>query len=101
MRRDALRLSITLLTVLPVGQNAGAPAPPAATAAPAPPSREAAGEAMAWAPVTGLLLGIIAAAALWVSGHLLHTGSLVAAALSVGSLAVLTRGLHLDGLADL
>ncbi len=56
---------------------------------------------MAWAPVVGLLLGLLAAAVLYVSGHLLHTGSLVAAALSVGSLAVLTRALHLDGLADL
>jgi adenosylcobinamide-GDP ribazoletransferase len=43
----------------------------------------------------------IAAAVLYVFGHLLHTGSLVAAVLAVGSLAVLSRGLHLDGLADL
>lgn len=107
MRRDALRLSITLLSVLPaVGRSREAasspPAKEAANAAPASsPDRETAGEAMAWAPVVGLLLGVIAAAVLYVSGHLLHTGSLVAAALSVGSLAVLTRALHLDGLADL
>lgn len=56
---------------------------------------------MAWAPVVGLLLGAAAGAVLWVCDHLLHTGSLVAAALSVTSLAVLTRALHLDGLADL
>jgi adenosylcobinamide-GDP ribazoletransferase len=160
MRRDALRLSITLLSVLPAAgrrpETAGSPAentekeaepglfggtgrlpgqsgfpgrpgqpvgpggdagppwevagPPPGAAAPgdgasspglAAPDRETAGEAMAWAPVVGLLLGVIAAAVLYVSGHLLHTGSLVAAALSVGSLAVLTRALHLDGLADL
>ncbi len=107
MRRDALRLSITLLSVLPaVGRSREAgsspPAKDAANAAPASsPDRETAGEAMAWAPVVGLLLGVITAAVLYVSGHLLHTGSLVAAALSVGSLAVLTRALHLDGLADL
>ena len=107
MRRDALRLSITLLSVLPaVGRSRKAasspPAKDAAKAAPvSSPDRETAGEAMAWAPVVGLLLGVIAAAVLYVSGHLLRTGSLVAAALSVGSLAVLTRALHLDGLADL
>jgi adenosylcobinamide-GDP ribazoletransferase len=56
---------------------------------------------MLWAPLVGLVLGVIAAAVLYVSGHLLHTGSLVAAVLAVGSLAVLSRGLHLDGLADL
>src|SRR5271166_891955 len=122
MRRDALRLSITLLTVLPAAgprraaagspsakdaANAVRPGPPWEAGEPRPaapafsPDRQTAGEAMAWAPVVGLLLGVIAAAVLYVSGHLLHTGSLVAAVLSVGSLAVLTRGLHLDGLADL
>ncbi len=107
MRRDALRLSITLLSVLPaVGRSReAASSPPAKDAANAAtgssPDRETAGEAMAWAPAVGLLLGMIAAAVLYVSGHLLHAGPLVAAALSVGSLAVLTRALHLDGLADL
>jgi adenosylcobinamide-GDP ribazoletransferase len=107
MRRDALRLSITLLSVLPaVGRSREAAGSPPAndsanTAPVSTPDRETAGEAMAWAPVVGLLLGVIAAAVLYVSGHLLHTGSLVAAAVSVGSLAVLTRALHLDGLADL
>src|SRR6202012_5273031 len=38
---------------------------------------------------------------LYDAGQLLQTGSLVAAVLAVGSLAVLSRGLHLDGLADL
>jgi adenosylcobinamide-GDP ribazoletransferase len=93
MRRHGLSLSITLLSVLPAG--------PGGPGAPVPPSRQAAGRAMAWAPAVGLLLGAVAAAVLYVSDHLLHTGSFVAAALAVGSLAVLTRALHLDGLADL
>ena len=92
MRFDGLRLSVTLLSVLPV------PGPAEGTAAP---SRALARRAMAWAPAVGLLLGAIAAAVLYVSGQVLHTGSFVAAALAVGSLAVLTRALHLDGLADL
>ena len=94
MRRDALRLSITLLSVLPAAgrrpATAGSPTENE-TVEPAAPDRETAGEAMAWAPVVGLLLGVIAAAVLYVSAHLLHTGSLVAAALSVGSLAAATR----------
>ncbi|HYZ54411.1 MAG TPA: adenosylcobinamide-GDP ribazoletransferase [Streptosporangiaceae bacterium] len=92
MRFDGLRLSVTLLSVLPMpGPGEGA----------AGPSRALAGRAMAWAPAVGLVLGAIAAAVLYVSGQILHTGPLVAAALAVGSLAVLTRALHLDGLADL
>jgi adenosylcobinamide-GDP ribazoletransferase len=97
MRRDGLSLSITLLSVLPVTRP-GEGGAPDGTAGPTP---DVAGAAMAWAPAVGLLLGAVAAAVLYVSGHLLHTGSLVAAALAVGSLAALTRALHLDGLADL
>jgi len=90
----------------PWGAAEPPPVPPSSPAAPrfsapAAPSREAAGAAMAWAPAVGLLLGVAAAAVLYVADHLLHTGSLLAAVLAVGSLAVLTRGLHLDGLADL
>ena len=57
---------------------------------------------MAWAPAVGLLLGIIAAAVvLLLADHPLGTGPLTAAVLAVAALALLTRGLHLDGLADL
>ena len=56
---------------------------------------------MAWAPAVGLLLGIIAAAVLVAADHPLGAGPLTAAVLSVATLALLTRGLHLDGLADL
>ncbi len=111
MSRDGLRLSVTLLSILPgslipafdknmEGHGPGQPADPG-PAEPGGPSRLAAAEAMLWAPLVGLVLGVIAAAVLYVFGHLLHTGSLVASVLAVGTLAVLTRGLHLDGLADL
>jgi adenosylcobinamide-GDP ribazoletransferase len=56
---------------------------------------------MAWAPAVGLLLGVIASAVLFLADHPLGAGPLTASGLAVGSLALLTRGLHLDGLADL
>jgi adenosylcobinamide-GDP ribazoletransferase len=65
------------------------------------PSRAAAAAAMAWAPAVGLLLGVVAAVVLVVADHPLGSGSLTAAGLAVATLALLTRGLHLDGLADL
>ena len=56
---------------------------------------------MAWAPAVGLLLGVIASAVLFLAHRPLGAGPLTASGLAVGSLALLTRGLHLDGLADL
>src|ERR1700736_6269389 len=56
---------------------------------------------MAWAPAVGLLLGVIAAAVLVAVDHPLGAGPLTGAGLAVASLALLSRGLHLDGLADL
>jgi adenosylcobinamide-GDP ribazoletransferase len=91
MKWDGLRLSVTLLTVIPWRSPR----------APASPDRAAAGAAMAWAPVVGLLLGVIAAAALLIADHPLGAGPLTGAVLAVASLALLSRGLHLDGLADL
>jgi adenosylcobinamide-GDP ribazoletransferase len=88
MRWNGLRLSMTLLTVFPVRGPA-----PVQTAV----SRAA---AMAWAPAVGLMLGIIAAAVLLAVDHPLGAGPLTGAALALTSLALLTRGLHLDGLAD-
>ena len=89
---SGIALSVTLLTAIPwrSGERAAAA-----------PSRKVAGAAMAWAPVVGLLLGIIASAVLAVADHPLGAGALTASGLAVGSLALLTRGLHLDGLADL
>jgi len=89
MRWSGLRLSVTLLTVIPLRDPVTEPSRPTAAAA------------MAWAPGVGLLLGVIAAAVLVVADHPLGAGPLTAAALAVAALALLTRGLHLDGLADL
>src|SRR5580700_1065549 len=89
MRWSGLRLSVTLLTVIPLRGPVTEP------------SRDTAAAAMAWAPAVGLLLGGIAAVALVVADHPLGAGPLTAAGLAVAALALLTRGLHLDGLADL
>jgi adenosylcobinamide-GDP ribazoletransferase len=89
MRWSGLRLSVTLLTVIPLRDPVREP------------RRATAAAAMAWAPVVGLLLGVLAAAVLVVADHPLGLGPLTAAGLTVAVLALLTRGLHLDGLADL
>jgi adenosylcobinamide-GDP ribazoletransferase len=51
-----------------------------------------------WAPLVGLVLGALACAVGWVGAR--SATPLVGAVLAVMTLAVLTRGLHLDGLAD-
>ena len=85
-----LRLALTTLTVAPVR-------PPASR------DRRTAGTAMALAPVVGLGLGVLAAAALFLVRNTaaIYSASMVLpAVVAVALLAVLTRGLHLDGLAD-
>ncbi|GAA4580791.1 adenosylcobinamide-GDP ribazoletransferase [Planotetraspora phitsanulokensis] len=62
--------------------------------------RAVAGRGMALAPFAGMMLGLVAAGVLIVADGL-SGSALLAAALAVGTLAWLTRGLHLDGLADL
>ena len=89
MRWSGLRLSVTLLTVIPLRGPA------------AEPRRATVAAAMTWAPAVGLLLGILASAVLVVADHPLGAGPLTAAGLAVAALALMTRGLHLDGLADL
>ncbi|GGL04133.1 adenosylcobinamide-GDP ribazoletransferase [Planomonospora parontospora] len=83
---DGLRLAVGTLSVFPVR--------------PGTVDRRAGGRAMALAPLVGALLGGVAAvvlsAALW-----LEVSPLLASVLAVGTLALLTRALHLDGLADL
>ena len=95
MLLSGLRLAVTLLTAVPLpGEHSGGAAGRA-------PSRRTAAAAMAWAPAVGLLLGAAAAAVLQLAARVAHTGPLLAAVLAVAALALLTRGLHLDGLADL
>jgi adenosylcobinamide-GDP ribazoletransferase len=89
MRWSGLRLSVTLLTVIPLRSPA------------AEPRRATVAAAMTWAPAVGLLLGSVAAAVLVTADRLFGTGPLTAAGLAVAALALMTRGLHLDGLADL
>ena len=80
-----LRFAFGTLTVLPVKVTRW--------------DREAARGGMLCAPVAGLAVGALAAAA-GVVLLLLGAGPLLAAVASVAVPAALTRGLHLDGLAD-
>jgi len=82
---DGLRLALTTFTVAPI--RAGRV------------DRTTAGAAMVWAPVVGAALGALLAAAL-LGLNWLVTPPLLAGILVVGLAALLTRGLHLDGLAD-
>jgi len=90
---DALRLAVGTLTAVRV------PAPRRVT-------RTVAGRAMLLAPLVGVLLGLAAAAVLdgiRFSASLHRPSSVVdllGAVLALATLAWLTRGLHLDGLAD-
>jgi adenosylcobinamide-GDP ribazoletransferase len=83
---DALRLALTTLTVLPVKGTARL-------------DRRTAGHAMELAPLVGLGLALLTSALV----HLLRVAGapdLLAAVVAIGLLALMTRGLHLDGLAD-
>jgi adenosylcobinamide-GDP ribazoletransferase len=113
MSLSGLRLSVTLLTVIPwptgragapgrTSEGEPGPVPPTpGPLRPAPLAPATVSAAMAWAPVVGLLLGVVAAIVLLLVDRLLGAGSLTAAGLAVACSALLTRGLHLDGLADL
>ncbi|MEV6599324.1 adenosylcobinamide-GDP ribazoletransferase [Actinoplanes sp. NPDC051346] len=78
---DGLRLALTTLTVLPVK--------------PGRVDRRSAAVAMSLAPLVGALLGLALAGV-----HTLLPTGLLGAALTVAAGVLLTRGLHLDGLAD-
>ncbi|MEU8731857.1 adenosylcobinamide-GDP ribazoletransferase [Streptomyces tendae] len=82
---DGLRFAFGTLTVLPVKVTRW--------------DRPAARGGMLWAPLAGLTVGVLAAG----TGLLLlalGAGPLLAAVATAAVPAVLTRGLHLDGLAD-
>lgn len=81
-----LRLALTWLTVVPVPVRGAV-------------DRDAGRRALQWAPVVGLLLGLLATGVLALL-HLLSAPPLVGGLVVVGLLAALTRGMHLDGLAD-
>jgi adenosylcobinamide-GDP ribazoletransferase len=81
-----LRLAVSWLTVLPVGT-------PVAV------DRALARQALYWAPVVGAGLGVLVAGLLSAL-HALGAPSLLAGLTGVAALAGLTRGMHLDGLAD-
>lgn len=82
--RDALRLALGTLSVIPVR-------PPVRV------DRRTGARAMVLAPLVGLLLAVVLVAALWLCRSL---PPLVAATVGVSLLALLSRGIHLDGLAD-
>ena len=82
---DGLRFAFGTLTVLPVEVTRW--------------DRESARAGMLCAPVAGLVVGLVAAA-VGLFLLVLGAGALLAAVATASVPAVLTRGLHLDGLAD-
>ncbi|WP_231331158.1 adenosylcobinamide-GDP ribazoletransferase [Actinomadura graeca] len=88
--KAGLRLAVTFLTIVPLPAGGGAERV----------DREAARAAMLLAPAVGLITGGAAALVL-LAGDALGLSPLLRAALAVAVTAVLTRALHLDGLADL
>lgn len=80
------RLALSWLTVLPVR-------------GPHHIGRAESGKAIASAPLVGTLLGAITALILWAAVSVSLPGML-AGVIAVAALALLTRGMHIDGLAD-
>jgi len=85
----ALRLAVAMFTVLPVPRRWHDDV-----------TRERAAGTVRWLPLLGVLVGGLAG--LPVAAVIARDpgGGLLAAVLGIGALALLTRGLHLDGLAD-
>ncbi len=85
----AWRVALSLFTVIPAAVTGEV-------------RRETAARAVLWLPAVGILAAVPAAAALLAAESTGHSAarSLLAATLAVIVLALLTGGLHLDGLAD-
>jgi adenosylcobinamide-GDP ribazoletransferase len=86
-RTAAWRTALSLFTILPVGGGAEL-------------GEDQAARAVRWLPTVGLLLGLAGAAVMLGVGGSSGPRRLLGAALAVALLALLTGGLHLDGLAD-
>ncbi len=84
---DGFRLAVSLLSVLPLRARQV--------------TRRTSAVAMAVTPAVGLLLGAAGAATLSAADHVLRLAPLLSAVLALAAIALLTGGLHLDGLADL
>ncbi|MGW5052439.1 adenosylcobinamide-GDP ribazoletransferase [Actinokineospora sp. NPDC004072] len=80
-----MRLAFSWLTVLPLRVDTV--------------DRGRAARAIAVAPVVGVVLGCATAGLLW-TAHLVALPPLLAGLLAVAFLALATRGMHIDGLAD-
>lgn len=83
---NAVRLAVSWLTVLPLR-------------GPDEVDRPAAGRAIGLTPLVGALLGAGAAGLMWVLGAA-GASWLLAGFIAVAGLGLITRGMHLDGLAD-
>lgn len=83
---DAVRLSLSWMTVLPVGRPG---VPDAATA----------GRSMTAMPVVGLVCGAVATAAAH-AAHALGAGPVLSGVVGITAVLALTRGMHVDALAD-
>ena len=88
-RVPAWRVALSLFTAIPAGVGGTL-------------DDDAAARAVLWLPAVGLLLGGTGAGIVLAAGWLNPSGPgrLLGAALAVAAIAVLTGGLHLDGLAD-
>ncbi|MFF3570471.1 adenosylcobinamide-GDP ribazoletransferase [Nocardia jiangxiensis] len=83
---NGIRLAFSWLTVLPVS-------------GPDEVDRAVATRAIAMAPIVGIVLGAATAGLMWVLGAA-GTSFALAGLIVVAALALITRGMHLDGLAD-
>lgn len=83
---DAVRLSLSWMTVLPVGR-------------PGVPDAAAAGRSMTALPVVGFVCGVVATAVAH-GAHALGAGGLLSGLVGIAAVLALTRGMHVDALAD-